>query len=815
MLLNLRNIFFKIVSITFGLVISSSVYSQYTYIGKIENAITGKPVEHVTIVHKKLGEQIQSDKNGAFIWNFGELSENPKFRIVNNVFYSPETENISLQLYNLKGQKLVETNKIGMGGTYLFPNLTDGIYLLSVNNSTKKNTFKLISSNKKIILSQNTELPKKINSSIERDTLSFSKSEFYNTQLTFPQTDTSFRIPLFPKVNGNFDYFLSIPNYEVYSLLQSNPTISNQGEVESVKFIYDENENRIYFMNTKRHDWHFVFAEQFLGYDKGHYHFNATQYTNSSERYLFPGSINFYKSINKYVLRFYPGDEMGCNKIEEIYHRILALSYLQNKLFLYSNNTEWQKCANVPQISSDEIFKGQNYQALNLSEGFGYLRKIEIENLNSTYLGKHDIVLLNGIPNDVSVVAGIITTEFQTPLSHINILSHNRKTPNMALRDGWTNSKIETLLGELVYLEVQADSFILRKANLEEATSFWNKNEPQSTVSLEKDITVSGLINLNQEGINSVNIIGGKAANFAELLKVQHPKIPTPENPFAIPFFYYNQHIQNNKIDEIIHQLLSDETFQTNQDYRKEKLSQLRNLIVESPINPDLADLVRQKINDFANFKAYRFRSSTNAEDLDFFSGAGLYDSFSAKAEHETKTIENAIKKVWASLWNFRAFEEREYYKIDHNSVAMGILVHRSFPDEDANGVLITKNLYNINPGFIINVQFKEYSIVFPETGILHDQIILFTYSLDNSRNFTIEYLSHSNIPDFEGQNVLSDSELYEIGSYCMKIKEHYFYNLPHNCNCLFNDFGLDIEFKIDSPNEKRQIYIKQVRPFN
>jgi hypothetical protein len=145
----------------------------------------------------------------------------------------------------------------------------------------------------------------------------------------------------------------------------------------------------------------------------------------------------------------------------------------------------------------------------------------------------------------------------------------------------------------------------------------------------------------------------------------------------------------------------------------------------------------------------------------------------------------------------------------------MGILVHRSFPDEDANGVVITKNLYNINPGFIINVQFKEFSIVFPEPGILSDQIILYTYSLDNSSDFTIEYLSHSNIPGFSGQGVLTIKELNELGKYCLQIKKHFFYEIPHSCNCLFDDFGLDIEFKIDSPNDTRKLYIKQVRPYN
>jgi hypothetical protein len=145
----------------------------------------------------------------------------------------------------------------------------------------------------------------------------------------------------------------------------------------------------------------------------------------------------------------------------------------------------------------------------------------------------------------------------------------------------------------------------------------------------------------------------------------------------------------------------------------------------------------------------------------------------------------------------------------------MGILVHRSFPDEEANGVVITKNLYNINPGFIVNVQYKENSIVFPEPGIIHDQIILFAYSLDQSRNFTIEYLTHSNLAELNGKNVLTDQELYMLGDYCMQIKKHFFFTVPHSCRCLFDDFALDIEFKIDDSAGNRKLYIKQARIYN
>jgi pyruvate,water dikinase len=47
------------------------------------------------------------------------------------------------------------------------------------------------------------------------------------------------------------------------------------------------------------------------------------------------------------------------------------------------------------------------------------------------------------------------------------------------------------------------------------------------------------------------------------------------------------------------------------------------------------------------------FRSSTNAEDLEGFNGAGLYESVPLIGEEATNTekVAHALKTVWASVW--------------------------------------------------------------------------------------------------------------------------------------------------------------------
>src|SRR5690606_12452291 len=109
--------------------------------------------------------------------------------------------------------------------------------------------------------------------------------------------------------------------------------------------------------------------------------------------------------------------------------------------------------------------------------------------------------------------------------------------------------------------------------------------------------------------------------------------------------------------------------------------------------------------------------SSTNAEDLDGFTGAGLYDSKSGDPNDPQRPVLDAVRKVWASVWYFRAFEEREYRSIEHTAVGMGLLVHNSFPEEEANGVALTNNPFDksgLDPAFYVNVQLGDESVVLP-----------------------------------------------------------------------------------------------------
>lgn len=80
-------------------------------------------------------------------------------------------------------------------------------------------------------------------------------------------------------------------------------------------------------------------------------------------------------------------------------------------------------------------------------------------------------------------------------------------------------------------------------------------------------------------------------------------------------------------------------------------------------------------------------RSSTNAEDLPGFNGAGLYDT--VPNVKGADALDAALKTVWGSLWNDRAFAARERAGIDHHAVRAAVLVQAGV-DADAAGVMTT-----------------------------------------------------------------------------------------------------------------------------
>ena len=550
--------------------------------------------------------------------------------------------------------------------------------------------------------------------------------------------------------------------------------------------------------------------------------FDATEYYGVGDRKYDLFTLVHYLDSDIWTIEFSIGDQIDSSSIESLYNRVVQYTFFGNKLKYFPRSEDKIKNIDllkdkIPIISVEEIYKNQKYQAMNTGITYGKLRKINIEDIGKVDINSHDIIVTNGLPNDMPVVAGIITTEHQHNLSHINVLSVNRGTPNMVQTDAFYSDNFKQFENKYVMLNVSANDFEIKEVTEKEVSDFWLSKQNKKVISLEIDRTTKGLQDMKNLSHKDIKLVGAKAANFAELTKIEindekdnSSFVRTPESAFAIPMYYYLEHLKENGIDVLIEEKLKELKDLTDENSKIQKLKEIQDAIQNAPINKEFLKDVENKITSLGNYKKMKFRSSTNAEDLEEFNGAGLYDSYSGELGNEKKSIEKAIKKVWASLWNYRAYEEREYFNIDEKTVAMGILVHRSFPNEELNGVAITTNIADRDyPAFTINAQLGEESVVLPENGSIPEQFLYYFIYFDPYSEPQIEYITYSSLSP--NKSIMTDEEKAYLAYVLNSIKKKFYYGILLT-NESYTSFGLDIEFKFDT--DDRKLYIKQVRPY-
>ena len=351
--------------------------------------------------------------------------------------------------------------------------------------------------------------------------------------------------------------------------------------------------------------------------------------------------------------------------------------------------------------------------------------------------------------------------------------------------------------------------FAVTKADPTEALAFWESRKPAGPLLTPRlDLSARGVQPLVDWGIGDLAAIGGKASQLAELGKVVYCNgaVSIPVNAFAIPVVHSVEHLEASGARALLDELQQDTAFLADPTVREQGLARVRSLIEAYPVEPNLLAEVTASLQARWPGEPLRFRSSSNAEDLPSFNGAGLYTSVGLDADEVPKKVAGAIRTVWASLWNRRAFDERAYYNVDQMSVAMGVLVHQGFHSERANGVAISRDALDPTRAdlFYINAQVGEALVTNPAPGVASEE---FTYSLTYYPP-RVSYKQSSFSPDHP---VLSDDEAQFLSCNLNAIHQHF--RTADRSSATNPWFAMDIEWKL--VGENRALVIKQARPYS
>jgi hypothetical protein len=611
---------------------------------------------------------------------------------------------------------------------------------------------------------------------------------------------------------------------------------SGQSNIQSVKFVVDlRNRKAVHFIGSR--DWalHYTFVREVIDRDpplnrcdpeenalfnQGWWTFsNQNYYDNQNRRYLL-GTLSHHPSAGLRNVEYTFGDAITAVQMRDAFYTVTALTPDPFAWTLRPQDTNQVNRVRtiegtLPLVGPKAPFETLVFQGLTPGIAFGTLTYVPTEELENTTLGNRIIVITDDVPNDIDFVAGLITETFQTPLAHVNLLSQSRNTPNMALPNASQLPEFQALLGKLVRLEVNEGGYSLRAASLEEAQAHWDEQQSGGEVLVPRlDRQTTQLIDLFNADLDDLPSIGAKAAQLAEVLKVNQSvsacpegaAFAVPEKPFAIPVAHYLAHMQASGAQAYLDTLLADELFHTDLTYRKLALQTLQQMILQHPVDTTLLNQVTRWVSERFGNKAVRFRSSSNTEDLAEFNGAGLYESISAELDDEDARVDDAIRTVWASLWNLRAFEERANANVDQTQVAMGILVHLAFKNERANGVAVGRNILDPTrvDQYYFNSQAGEASVTNPAPGVVTEQLI---YQWP-PRTPTLTYHSYSSLrPD---TRVITPSEARALACSLDAIQTH----LRARLDSYKEDRWFTVETEFKFLGEERQLLIKQARPY-
>ncbi len=561
--------------------------------------------------------------------------------------------------------------------------------------------------------------------------------------------------------------------------------------------------------------------------------------------YIIPGGDNLF-GFGIWDRGTDPAATITCEQFLRVYEIVAGRLAIEGPVAAVPANDLQRQVLSSCSVCTHDPSLALDYEFYTQAKRCGTVRLYTLEELaaaeTAAEFGWQDILVTDQAPLDIqTIIAGIVTGTRQGELSHLNVRSAARGTPNCYVKQA--HELLARWDGQLVSLECGPSRAVVVPVTPEEAARCNEGLRPEPVEVVAADLNWSELVPLlelptdtAEERRTGVGRFGSKGTNLAVLYQRIDPELQL--TGFLIPAHYYDAFVRDNSwsvvldsgteritFAESIDRLLDDPAFLNDGAVRRDRLAALQAAMESAPCDRALVSAIEAAVRatyDGRDDVMVRFRSSSNAEDALRFNGAGLYDSTSVCLADENdgdasgpsrcdpdqtneRDVCRGLRRVWASLWNRKAFEERAWYGIDHRQVAMGILVNTRTKGELANIVAFSGNpLLRGDRRYLVNAQAGELDVVAAVPGVWPEKDLL---TLENGSVTRIER-ARGSTELAEGEFVLDDARLRELGEALSTIVDVY----PIDADLLPTvRVLLDTEWKLRSDG---RLAIKQVRPF-
>ncbi|HEX7001712.1 MAG TPA: phosphoenolpyruvate synthase [Trueperaceae bacterium] len=328
---------------------------------------------------------------------------------------------------------------------------------------------------------------------------------------------------------------------------------------------------------------------------------------------------------------------------------------------------------------------------------------------------------------------------------------------------------------------------------------------------------VQHIVDFGSVGMGDVARVGGKNASIGEMLANLSAAGVRVPGGFATTADAYRAFLAQDGLVDRVRELLSD-VDGNDVALLSERGRQVRELILATPLPDDLRSGVRSAYEalgrETGGDVAVAVRSSATAEDLPEASFAGQQETFLNVVG--LSAVEDAIRKVFASLFTDRAISYRLHQGFAHEDVALSAGVQRmARSDIGASGVAFTLDTESGFAGAVFVTAAYGLGELLVQGAINPDEVYLYKKALREGRPAVLSRQLGSKsekmvyaagggvervpVPAADRMRfALSDADLHELGRQALAIEDHY--GRP-----------MDIEWVKDG--QDGHIYVVQARP--
>jgi rifampicin phosphotransferase len=592
--------------------------------------------------------------------------------------------------------------------------------------------------------------------------------------------------------------------------------LQNRGEFDRVSRVYDlgtavemphvlflvdmQDGNRVDFIHSRQ----YIFHENYIRARYAGQKFTRAQintnYEQTDRRFIL-GTLSWQNALQKWTYELWAGDVATAGYIQ------LLQTHLSEKFFapvsFKSNSTTQERtgvAAAVPMVTQAQVIGELKFMPLNQGKAVGRLRLVQ-NDAQISLLQPQDIAVLAELPLAMPPIAGVVSASPSTVLSHVNVLAKSWNIPNAYVHDAPV--LLKALDGRWVRLQVTRTGYVVEVASKPSALTGKKANK-RALVSINTSRQL--VFPLEQMRRADSMHCGSKAANLGAIqAAINSNKItdtaPVPDG-FCVPFAHYVAFMAQPAVRQQLTQTLSI----SDSAKRQQALAQLQTSLLDTPVDAQHSAQWLKAWREQLQIAPVFVRSSSNAEDLPGFSGAGMFSTVpNVTAEAD---LVRAVKQVWLSTLNWEALQALQSNGFKHSKIAMAVFVQKAVASQ-SSGVMVTRDPFERKYGNASYISAKRgLGIRVVEGKRVAEQVLFDRYSgavqlLSLSADDKALQLNPTGgVKEVEiplGQTVLNDALVRRLDSVGLQLKK------------LFDNKDQDVEWATD---EKCQLVILQSRPY-